>query len=495
MLPTDQNHATPWLRLEAASLRLGGRRVLHDIDGQAREGEQWALLGPNGAGKTVLAALATGELHAAGGEVWLSPSIDTARDVGRISFELERRICEEDARHDISEYLENAVDEGTTAATLLTVPGADPAEAEALTAALGVAPLLARGLRFLSSGERRRVLLARLLLARPRVAVLDAPFEGIDAHSRALVGGMLDALLATPSHVLLLTRRAMEIPPGITHVLRLAEGRVVDGGPREAVLARASARPEVSLGAAAAPLPESDAPSPCPEGALIELRDVSASYGEHRVLEGVNLRLERGEHLCIAGPNGCGKSTLLSLICGDNPRAYGQHVRVCGRLRGDGEPVWELKQRFGLVSNALHLDYPRRTRILDVVASGFHDTLGLYDSCSARELGIARAWLAALGPGIPEGGRFDALSFGLQRLVLLARAMVKAPPILILDEPLSGLDGTNRERVLAFVERIAATGRTQLLYVTHEHGEMPRCITRRLEFRPRPEGGYALQES
>ncbi|MFM7785814.1 MAG: ATP-binding cassette domain-containing protein, partial [Gammaproteobacteria bacterium] len=457
--------------------------------------EQWALLGPNGAGKTVLAALATGELHPAGGEAWLSQGIDTARDVGRISFELERRICEDDARHDISEYLESAVDQGTTAAALLAVPGADPAAAEALVAALGIAPLLARGLRFLSSGERRRVLLARLLLARPRVAVLDAPFEGIDAHSRALVAGMLDTLLDTPSHVLLLTRRATEIPPGITHVLRLAEGRIVDAGPREDVLSRL--RPGAAGHAVGSdpPLPDSDTAEPCPEGPLIELHNVSASYGERLVLEGVNLRLERGEHLCIAGPNGCGKSTLLALVCGDNPRAYGQEVRVCGRLRGDGEPVWELKRRFGIVSNALHLDYPRRTRILDVVASGFHDTLGLYESCSARELGIARGWLGALGPGVPEGGRFDALSFGVQRLVLLARAMVKAPPILILDEPLSGLDAPNRERVLGFVERIAATGRTQLLYVTHEQGEMPRCITRRLEFRPRAEGGYALQEA
>lgn len=490
----DEDETTPWLRVRGASLRLGGRLVLRDIDWQAYRGEQWALLGPNGAGKTVLAALATGELHAAGGEAWLSPGIDTAREVGRISFELERRICEDDARHDISEYLESAVDPGTTAAALLAVPGADPAEAATLTAALGIGPLLTRGLRFLSSGERRRVLLARLLLARPRVAVLDAPFEGIDAHSRHLVGAMLDRLLESPARVLLLTRRGEDIPTGITHVLRLEAGRVVDAGPREAVLARAGPTAVQMTPQEHPPLPAAEQPLPCPEGPLIEVRDVVASYGERRVLDGVCLRLDPGEHLCIAGPNGCGKSTLLALICGDNPRAYGQEVRVCGRRRGDGEAVWELKRRFGIVSNALHLDYPKRSRILDVVASGFHDTLGLYEACSARELGIARDWLRALAPGVAEGGRFDALSFGLQRLVLLARAMVKAPLILILDEPLSGLDTANKARVLEVVDRIAATGRTHLLYVTHEQGEMPRCITRRLEFRPRPGGGYALQE-
>ena len=229
--------------------------------------------------------------------------------------------------------------------------------------------------------------------------------------------------------------------------------------------------------------------------ALIELEGVHAHYGEHEVLDGVCLRLEPGEHLCIAGPNGCGKSTLLALICGDNPRAYGQHVKLFGRLRGSGESVWEIKRRFGIVSNQLHLSYPARTRAFDVVASGFFDTLGLYDTCGPRQAQLAREWLAVLGLSARAGERFDALSFGEQRMMLVARAMVKSPPILILDEPCSGLDEANRRRVLELIERIGHETHTQILYVSHEAEEMPACITRRLEFRRDAAGRYRLENA
>ena len=243
------------------------------------------------------------------------------------------------------------------------------------------------------------------------------------------------------------------------------------------------------------PLPAApDAASPQPgDGPLIELENVHAHYGEHAVLDGVSLRLDPGEHLCIAGPNGCGKSTLLALICGDNPRAYGQQVKLFGRVRGSGESVWEIKRRFGIVSNQLHLSYPARTRAFDVVASGFFDTLGLYDTCSPWQAQLVREWLAVLGLSARAGERFDALSFGEQRMMLVARAMVKNPPILILDEPCSGLDEANRRRVLELIDRIGHESRTQMLYVSHEAEEMPACITRRLEFRRDAGGRYRLE--
>jgi molybdate transport system ATP-binding protein len=496
MADTTLHTAPAWLRLEQATLRLGGHLFFRGIDWEARDGEQWALLGANGAGKTALASLATGTLHPAGGSVWLRQDIDPGRDIGHISFEMERRICEDDARHDISEYLDTAVDQGTTAGGLLHAVSSDVAAIAEAVEALSLGHLLGRGMRFLSSGERRRTLLARLLLQAPAVAVLDAPFEGIDARSRELMHAMLARLLASRTRVLLLTRRPEDIPPGITHVLLLDEGRVVARGPRQELSPVPSKASSPKNSIRLPPLPaEPDVAGTDTDAPLIELQDVHAHYGENAVLDGVNFRMERGEHLCLAGPNGCGKSTLLALVCGDNPRAYGQSVRVCGQLRGGGEPVWELKRRFGLVSNALHLDYPKRTRVRDVVLSGFHDTLGLYENCSSAELTAALAWLEALGLGAQSVQRFDALSFGTQRLVLIARAMVKAPPILILDEPCSGLDGPNRARVLELIEQIGASGRTTILYVSHEAEETPRCIRRRIEFRPRPEGGFALVQA
>jgi len=282
-------------------------------------------------------------------------------------------------------------------------------------------------------------------------------------------------------------------------VLLLEHGQVLDRGPREAVLDGTAVQRLFGTGArfAAVPLPaapDAGSPESC-AGPLVELEDVHAHYGEHEVLDGVSLRLDPGEHLCIAGPNGCGKSTLLALICGDNPRAYGQQVKLFGRLRGSGESIWEIKRRFGIVSNQLHLSYPARTRAFDVVASGFFDTLGLYDTCGPRQAQLVREWLAVLGLSARAGERFDALSFGEQRMMLVARAMVKNPPILILDEPCSGLDEANRRRVLDLIDRIGHESRTQMLYVSHETEEMPACITRRLEFRRGADGRYRLENA
>lgn len=484
-----------WLVLEGVSLRLGGRLFLRDFNWRVRDGEQWAVLGPNGAGKTVLAQLIAGELHPASGMVRLATGI-TPQTTAWVSFEAQRALCADDARHDIADFLEEAIDPGTTVRALLTTSAADPRELPRLCTRLGIGALLDRGLRFLSSGEARRTLFARALLMKPRLLVLDNPYEGVDAGSRGVLRHCVDELLAGPTHVLLLTRRLQDINPGFTHVLLLEQGSVLDRGPRDAVLEGAACTalharaPRLGDG----PLPVANDDSLWVEhtGPVIALENVHARYGDHAVLRGVDLRLERGEHLCIAGPNGCGKSTLLSLICGDNPRAYGQRVTLFGRPRGSGESMWEVKRRFGIVSNQVHLDYPPRTRARDVVASGFFDTLGLYDTCGPLQNRLVTAWLDVLGLGPRADVRFDALSFGEQRMMLIARAMVKNPPVLILDEPCSGLDDANRRRVLELIDRIGHETRTQLLYVSHENDEMPRCITRRVEFRPEPGGGYRL---
>lgn len=494
-MPEHTKTDDDWLVLEGVSLRLGGRLFLRDFNWRARNGEQWAVLGPNGAGKTVLAQLLTGALHAASGTVRLAPGI-TARTTAWVSFEAQRALCAEDARHDIGDFLEEAIDQGTTVRALLEASAADPQEVPAICERLGIGNLLGRGLRFLSSGEVRRALLARALIMKPRLLVLDNPYEGIDAGSRGVLRSCIDERLASPAHVLLLTRRLQDINAGFTHVLLLDQGRILDRGARDAVLAGAACarlrarRPR--LGDAPLPLSGDTSLWVDHDGPVIALEDVHARYGDLVVLRGVDLRLERGEHLCIAGPNGCGKSTLLSLICGDNPRAYGQRVTLFGRPRGSGESVWEVKRRFGIVSNQVHLDYPPRTRARDVVASGFFDTLGLYDTCGPLQNRLVTAWLDVLGLGPRAEERFDALSFGEQRMMLIARAMVKNPPVLILDEPCSGLDDANRGRVLELIDRIGSETRTQLLYVSHESDEIPRCITRRVEFRPEPGGGYRL---
>ncbi|MDP6652556.1 MAG: ATP-binding cassette domain-containing protein, partial [Gammaproteobacteria bacterium] len=196
----------------------------------------------------------------------------------------------------------------------------------------------------------------------------------------------------------------------------------------------------------------------------------------------------------IEGPNGCGKSTLLSLIDGENHKGYGQEVYLFGRRKGSGETVWEVKAHFGIVSNESHNKYVKGWKVLDVVVSGFYDSVGLYDDSGAAEWEVARRWLQALGIASFEKSYYHEISFGQQRLVLLARAMVKHPRVLILDEPCVGLDDYHRELILGMLDLIAQQTATQIVYVSHVLGEQPVCINQKLLFAKSKRGGYTLSQ-
>ncbi|MCE9944141.1 ATP-binding cassette domain-containing protein, partial [Aeromonas rivipollensis] len=167
-----------------------------------------------------------------------------------------------------------------------------------------------------------------------------------------------------------------------------------------------------------------------------------------------------------------GKSTLLALITGDHPQGYSNDLRLFGVRRGSGESIWEIKRHIGLVSPALHLDYRVHCSVQTVILSGFYDSIGLYTRPGDRQLALANQWLALLGLKDQGALPFHALSFGQQRLVLIARALVKHPPLLILDEPLQGLDPLNRHLVREMVVRLIGEG-TQLLFVSHHPEDAP----------------------
>ncbi|MDH4041926.1 MAG: ATP-binding cassette domain-containing protein, partial [Gammaproteobacteria bacterium] len=282
-----------------------------------------------------------------------------------------------------------------------------------------------------------------------------------------------------------------DIPAGISDVLVLDGGSIVASGSRGGILA--DARVQALMNPPMAELGTLPAPAPRPyglpaTGPLVELRDVSVSYGELAVLRKVNWVMGRDTHCCVSGPNGCGKTTLLSLVTGDNHKAYGQDITLFGIRRGSGESVWDIKQKYGQLDTQLHLNYVRGMRVVEVVVSGFFDTIGLYDDWGDVQRDSANQWLAALGLAGCGRESFDALSFGLQRMVLLARAMVKSPIILLLDEPTLGLDGHHRKLMLRAIDHIAANSDTRVIFVSHSAGDTPACINQHLVFEPLEDG-------
>jgi molybdate transport system ATP-binding protein len=222
------------------------------------------------------------------------------------------------------------------------------------------------------------------------------------------------------------------------------------------------------------------------------MQNVTVKYGVTTALDNVSWTMQPGENWAILGPNGSGKSTLLSLITADNPQAYANRIFLFGRRRGSGESIWEIKQRIGMVSSEFQIRYRKPIAALEVVLSGFFDSVGLYRHASAQQRQSAEKWLAVLGIANLSQKAFNQLSHGEQRMVLLARSMVKMHLILILDEPYQGLDRTNRQRILAAVDVIGSRSETHIIYVTHYPDELPACITHILQFIQTSDGRYRV---
>ncbi|MGA7508229.1 MAG: molybdate ABC transporter ATP-binding protein ModF [Erwinia billingiae] len=446
-------------------------------------GESWAFVGANGSGKSSLARVLTGELNAAKGQLTNS----FVRPV-RLSLEqLQKLVAEEWERNNTDLLSPGEDDTGRTTAEIIQENAKDPQRCQQLAALFGITRLLDRRFKYLSTGETRKTLLCQTLMSQPDLLVLDEPFDGLDVGSRANLAQVLAGLHQQNCTLVLVLNRFDDIPDFIDKVGVLAECTLTHVGPRNQILAEALvaqlAHSEQLAGMA---LPEADdagsKPALVAGEPLIVLRDGIVSYNDKPILNHLSWEVKPGEHWQIVGPNGAGKSTLLSLVTGDHPQGYSNDLTLFGRRRGSGETIWDIKQHIGYVSSSLHLDYRVSSSVRNVILSGYFDSIGIYQAVSDRQQSLAKQWLHLLGMEKLGDAPFHGLSWGQQRLVLIARALVKHPALLILDEPLQGLDPINRQLVRRFVDVLIGEGETQLLFVSHHAEDAPHCITDRLTF-------------
>jgi len=294
----------------------------------------------------------------------------------------------------------------------------------------------------------------------------------------------------------LITARIEEFPARVSHLLLVDGCQVVLAGPRKDVLSRPEFRKifknthtVISIRKARAFENRQKNSHPTSEE-LVRLRNVTVRYGAATILSNINWTVRAGESWALLGPNGSGKTTLLSLILGDNPQAYMNDVVVFGKQRGHGESIWEIKKFIGWVSPELHVHFNDSATCLEVVESGFRDSIGLFEPATPRQRATARQWLKEFQLLQFANEPLFALSAGLQRMVLLARALVKNPRLLILDEPCQGLDAAHREFFVREVDALLRTGSVTAMYVTHRPEEIPRSIKRVLRLTKR--GGASV---
>ena len=508
--------------------------VIPKIDWTMKSGEVWLVTGPNGGGKAVF-------LDGLNGRNKILPNYSDQNQntslyanifensIEEVSLERAARLIQEEREQDESEFVEGGVDIGRTGRVFI---------AEALVGKIkknqelpeiakrietmpeiklcGVEKILDRGLKYMSTGEIRRTLLARALVSQKKLLILSDPFAGLDAESRKILLDFFDTI-ASKQHkkedvafprIILCMERYYEIPDAVTNVLEFSGGKVSFNGKkadyekelelraaqklpqleeerkifRESVL-EMSRQVDIVMGVEKTVLPDP----------LIQMNNVNVSWGDHKVLRNFNWTLNKGEHWFIKGPNGSGKTTFLELITGDNHQVFCNDVRLFGARRGSGETIWDIKHKLGICSYRLHVEYRMLgSSLLEVIMSGFHDSIGLYQTPGDVEKNAAEKWLKLGGFEGRGSESFRNLSYGEQRAVLILRAAVKCPPILILDEPCHGLDEDFRCKILDLLEIIAETGTTTLLHVTHEPSEVLSCEKHILELCPNEEPMYKI---
>ncbi|MCM8531028.1 MAG: ATP-binding cassette domain-containing protein [Lentisphaeraceae bacterium] len=474
----------PLLSAKNLTVKFGQNTALNQVNWQIKEGVNQVLIGPNGSGKSLLANFLTGKFTLHNNQPEVSPKFKPQQDIAFISFELQKELYSIDDYNDDTDFLDYQ-DIGSTAKEVILNGHKETKTFVEISINLNISYLLDRGIRFLSTGEMRKVLIARALYAKPKLIVIDSPFEGLDQKSRTLLRQQLQIILAGYQCLLLLNEDDPIIDQ-FDEVTCIDQGKIIlEDSPHE--IRHSNLWPELfPLNKPITSIPTHHhqyPPASFKAGeTIISMKEVSVSYSSAMILDKVNWQVKQGENWLISGPNGAGKSTLLSLVTADNPQGYNQNFSLFGRKRGSGETIWDIKRQIGIVTSQLQQSYKVPLKAVEVVLSGFYDSIGLYQNVDQSMVDLANQWLDLLEIENVRKLYFSEMSYGQQRMVLLARAMIKHPSILILDEPCQGLDKKNREAILNLIDFIAQNCNTSILYVSHSHSEALECITNELEF-------------
>ncbi len=469
-----------------------GKIILNDISFVLPVGQSMAIVGPSGCGKTTLGRLIARKLEPTSGKLILAEHLNCQMVEQQDNFMAISRIG---SSYYGQRYENQGMEQSPTIQEYLQQIAED---IDWVIDLLNIGHLKNSKLMQLSNGERKRTQLAEALLYHPEVLVLDQPFVGLDLQSRQKLERQIVELHHSGKTIILICD-ALHVSEEIDWVLEMDHGQVAQ------LISRTHYFPETKNGNA----PEILA---CFFEALpkstdvyfdfaVRMNKVTVVHGECEILKDIDWTIRKGERWALMGPNGAGKTTLLSLITADNPQGYVNDLTLFDRRRGSGESIWDIKQRIGYVSPELHLYFLRGKGIFntipglekslsvsgnslrcdEVITSGFNEQIGFSLSHSDFQKRTVKAWFSILQLEHLADSKFAEASLSEQRLLLLARALVKLPSLLILDEPCQGLDARQTGRFTAILDVICRHLDTTMIYVTHYPEEIPQSITQLLQ--------------
>jgi molybdate transport system ATP-binding protein len=460
--------STPVLTVSQLSIKRSGKTILENISFTLNIGEALAITGPAGCGKTSLGLALAQQLYYQGSIIYHLPDgSPIARVEQQHHFKTLQSTTDLYYQQRFNSY---DTEETQTVAESL---GAKLPEARTLIDEMGIAYLLEEKLIQLSNGENKKLQLLNALLGKPAVLIMDQPFTGLDSGTRKWLHEQIIRLKETGVLVVVISS-ADEIPVSVDKVIFLENGRMQSMEDNVTL----HQKPVIEQTIQVSPGPETiPLSSEHPVfNSIIDMEEVSVRYGDKLILDRINWRVLPGECWLLTGPNGAGKSTLLSLVNGDNPQAYANKIHLFGQRRGSGESIWDIKKKTGFLSPELHVYFNESSTGFETVASGLFDTIGLFRQVSAADTEWVMQWMEVCRISLLKNKRLFELSNGEQRMLLLARALVKDPPLLILDEPCQGLDPDRKHRLLELINRVCTVTKKTLVFVSHYEKDVPACV-------------------
>lgn len=487
----------PIIQANNLSLTIDSETIVNNVSFSIHKGECIVVTGASGSGKTTLSKIIAAHFLPTAGEIQFS---STALKKIVVQQQHDFRYAFETKSYFGQRYDRNYSDNFPTVKDILTKEKPSKEATEKVIEQLGLKAKLEQPVIELSNGEGKRLQLALALLAKPDILILDQPFIGLDTATRNQLHGLIESLKKENITVVIITTTD-EIPACVDQHFRMENGNLsaMDGNKEEQIVAVDTQQNTFDWDR----LKEITDTNFSHFDVAVEMNHVKIAFGDKKILDDISWTVKRGEHWALLGANGSGKSTLLSLINADNPQVYLNDVWLFDQKRGNGESIWEIKKKIGYVSPEMHNHVLRgssyiqsqamakndfslggfsqdKTNCFEIVSSGLNDQVGSSTRLSMMQQKTVLYWMEALEVVHLKQKPFYKTALGQQRLLLLARALVKNPPMLILDEPCQGLDKQQTSLFTSVVDAICTHLEKTLIYVSHYDSDMPGCIDHKL---------------
>lgn len=481
-----QEQISAALQVKGLSVQLQQQQLLHNISFALPAGGHLGITGLSGCGKTILAKAIAGKLFHHGDVIFTTAKPHIVLVEQHYHF---KNLSNTSDFYYQQRYNSFESSDASIVIDELLATNNNEAAIDELLTQLQLQHRKQSPLLQLSSGEHKRFQLIKAFLQQADVLIIDSPFIGLDVNSRAILHQLINKKAAEGTTIIVIAD-AQQLPECVTHVAFMQNGSLQVFEDKATFLAsqihHLQKKDEVAVN-----IPFERSPDNFE--VAIKMENVRVAYQQKTIIEHINWQVNRGEKWLLRGENGAGKSTLLSLVTGDHPQAYANKIVLFDKKRGSGESIWDIKKKIGYVSPELHWYFDTNISVYNTIASGFFDTIGLYKKITAEQQELIKQWLDFLRiSSHVQHKPLATISTSQQRLTLLARALVKNPPLLVLDEPCQGLDEEQTHQFVNLTDVLCTELNKTLIYVSHYAHEIPGCITHIIELK---KGRYEVKQA